>query len=193
MNNIGKIMLVCGAIFMIFSVLIVTQFPPLWSLLTPRPPKPEIIYGEFPFKLEYEIQGERIVLEDTIIIEYDGIGWNAGYGNHNVWASRLASGNDLLIELFRNDSELVIFHSYAISSGVYLMGEEADNAAYADPSVMAPGARCVNLMKDGRIRSYVKEGRLPNLSTVHTEELLNSYGIVFLNWEFTPPIENNFR
>lgn len=191
-------MFIVGGIFMVFSILIVTQFPLLWSLLTPRPPKPEIMYGEFPFKLEYEIQGERIVLEDTIIIEYDGISWNAGYGNHNVWASRLASGNDLLIELFRNDSELLHFHSYAISSGGYLMGEEANNAAYADPSATAPGARCidlegVDLMKDGRIRSYVKDGRLPTGRTVRTEELLNSYGIVFIKWEFAPPIENNFK
>ncbi|MFA8307240.1 YdgA family protein, partial [Paenibacillus alvei] len=38
--------------------------------LQPDPPRPEITYGEFPFKLVYEINGERKVIQDTVICEY---------------------------------------------------------------------------------------------------------------------------
>jgi len=36
------------------------------------PPEPEITYGEFPFRLEYEIDGERFVIEDVVIVEFMG-------------------------------------------------------------------------------------------------------------------------
>ena len=35
-------------------------------------PEPRIKYGEFPFKLIYEIDGKTMTIEDTIICEFDG-------------------------------------------------------------------------------------------------------------------------
>ncbi|WP_350339123.1 hypothetical protein [Paenibacillus polymyxa] len=37
-----------------------------------NPSRPEITYGKFPFRLEYEINGQRKVIQDTLICEYDG-------------------------------------------------------------------------------------------------------------------------
>ena len=50
---------------------------------------PEIRYGEFPFRLEYEINGERFVIEDTVICEFDGIGWNEAQGKFRKWKDYL--------------------------------------------------------------------------------------------------------
>lgn len=36
-------------------------------ILGPKPPRPAITRGEFDFRLEYEVDGERIVIEDTIV------------------------------------------------------------------------------------------------------------------------------
>ena len=41
--------------------------------LSPAPPRPEIIYSKFPFRLEYEINDKRVVIKDTVICEYDGV------------------------------------------------------------------------------------------------------------------------
>jgi len=61
--------------------------------LLPNPPKPGITYSEFPFRLVYEINGERKVIEDTLICEYDGIGMDEGRGKYRKWKEHLASGN----------------------------------------------------------------------------------------------------
>ena len=66
-----------------------------WMLLylgiafSPDPPRPEITRGEFPFRLEYEIDGKRVVIEDTLICEFDGFGMNEGAGKYRKWKGRL--------------------------------------------------------------------------------------------------------
>ena len=60
----------------------------------PDPPKPEITYAEFPFCLTYELNGEVIVIEDTIICEFDGYVVEGENGKYRAWSSRLKSGNE---------------------------------------------------------------------------------------------------
>lgn len=55
----------------------------LWA--SPAPPKPEITYGEFDFKLVYEIDGEVRTIEDTIICEFDGFHIDEGRGKTRRW------------------------------------------------------------------------------------------------------------
>ena len=59
------------------------------------PPLPVIRYGEFPFTLVYELNGEERVVEDTLICEYDRWDWSAGSGSYVRWKSRLDSGDEL--------------------------------------------------------------------------------------------------
>ena len=54
--------------FFLFTVIVF-----IWR--TPAPPLPEITYGEFPFRLEYELNEKLHVIEDTLIVEFDGF-WN---------------------------------------------------------------------------------------------------------------------
>ena len=62
----------------------------LGGLLEDDPPAPQITYAEFPVRLEYEVNGQKKVATDTLICEYDGVGWNEGNGKQ-----RLASGTSI--------------------------------------------------------------------------------------------------
>ena len=55
----------------------------LW--MSSAPPKPEITYGEFDFKLVYEIDGEIQTIEDTIICEFDGFNIDEVNGKTRRW------------------------------------------------------------------------------------------------------------
>lgn len=106
--------------------------------LLPDPPKPEITYGEFPFRLVYELNGERKVIEDTLICEYDGIGMNEGQGKYRKWKEHLASGKEklLLLELdnpaaLRSNRKVVKQEIYySTGSAQYYMGDMKDYKTY---------------------------------------------------------------
>ena len=57
----------------------------LFEVLAPNPPAPEVTYGEFPFSLVYEIDGERVEIKDTLVIEHKGVDYNEGMGKYNKW------------------------------------------------------------------------------------------------------------
>lgn len=61
---------------------------------TPAPPIPEITYGEFPFRLEYEKNGERFIIEDTIIAEFDrSTTGDALSRARRIWNTSLVEGD----------------------------------------------------------------------------------------------------
>ncbi|WP_336297944.1 hypothetical protein [Aneurinibacillus uraniidurans] len=81
----SKILLTLGIPLLLVVVIVAyLTLPWLFILvhiqLQPNPPRPEIIYGEFPFRLEYEINGQRKVIENILICEFDGFGANEGIG-----------------------------------------------------------------------------------------------------------------
>ena len=59
-------------------------------------PRPEITYGEFPFTLTYELDGEIKTIEDTIICEFDGFEAIGESGKYRKWKTYLKSGNERL-------------------------------------------------------------------------------------------------
>jgi len=63
--------------------------------LLPNPPAPVNKYGEFPFRLVYEIRGEQIIVEDALICEFVGREIDAARGKWLKWDERLASDNTL--------------------------------------------------------------------------------------------------
>ena len=157
----------------IFLFLTATQFPPLWSLMSPKPPRPEITYGEFPFRLEYELYGERFIVEDTVIVEYDGMGFNLGEGNYNAWKQRLASGNELVMDmtdivLFEaSDAELVCYY---IGIGKYYMG---DGGAAPEPYNIA-----ILNPESGSTSGWSKDA----------DYWFREYNLRIISWEFSDPI-----
>ncbi len=80
------------AVVVILSVLpwVITAVSALFSK---KPPEPKNKYGEFPFKLVYESGDKTITLEDSLVIEYLGTGYNEGIGKYNKWNTYYKSDN----------------------------------------------------------------------------------------------------
>lgn len=154
--------------------------------LLQNPPKPAITYGEFPFRLVYQINGETKVIEDTLICEYDGIGMDEGRGKYRKWKERLASGNQKILLLNTDGSSGIASGNkktieqeiyYDPGSGGYYMGEGSEgyqqsipNASFSEKYQDGSGA-------DGIIRA---------------DELFKKYQIKLISWDIAQPITNNF-
>ncbi|MFX3673182.1 MAG: hypothetical protein ACE3JQ_01870 [Paenisporosarcina sp.] len=142
--------------------------------LEPNPPRPEITYGEFPFRLEYEINGERKVIQDTIICEYDGIGSNIGQGKFRKWKQRLASGNEN-ITLLKVDETKEIY--YPAGGADYYMDDMGEYESF-EPF---PNAAI-----------FETDGRSTHSGSISAEELLKEYNIKLISWDASQPIKNSF-
>ncbi len=172
----------CLGIFLLLAFLIIGFFTLPWLAifigiqLQPNPPEPEITYGEFPFRLVYEINGERKVIEDTLICEYDGIGMNEGQGKYRKWKERLASGNENILLLKVNNTQEIYYNS---GPADYYMGDMGEGVTY---SHNFPHACQYKKYANGN-SSYV---------TISADELFKNYNIKLISWDFTKPIKNNF-
>nr|WP_276565010.1 hypothetical protein [Brevibacillus halotolerans] len=148
----------------------------LGSSLLPNPPRPEITYGEFPFRLEYEIKGKRSVIQDTLICEYDGIGINEGQGKYREWKKHLASGKQQILLLKIDDSKEIY---YDPGPARYYMDDMNEGVTYIHGF---PNAIYFEKYADGSTR----DGIIP------ADELLTKYNIKLISWDYTQPIKNNF-
>ena len=150
---------------------------------------PEIKYGEFPFRLEYEINGQAIVIEDTIICKHNGHSGGNWWSN---WNASLTSGEqekfswtmyNQAIYLKIDDVNNICFllgsadHYMGLYKFYNVLGNEHDYDSYqvrafqivgSDFPVSATGAQLIS-----------------------DDELLNKYGIRIISWEPSPPIENS--
>ena len=95
------IAIVLVAVVVFFFYIFVYPWFIIWLVLVilPNPPKPAIRYGEFPFRLTYELNGETKTIEDVAICEFDGYGERSEAGQDRKWKTHLKSGlDDLLYE-----------------------------------------------------------------------------------------------
>lgn len=148
-------------------------FVGIW--LEPNPPRPEIRYGEFPFRLEYEINGQRIVIEDTLICEYDGIGADEGRGKYRKWKQKLTSGNERITLLKVGDKKETYYHP---GSAKYYMGDFDSPIEYQ------------HRFPDANI--FEKEGGITSNRLIRADQLLEQYNIKLISWDYTEPINNSF-
>jgi len=147
------------------------------GITTPNPPKPEITYGEFPFTLVYEINGEEKVVEDTLICEYDGVEWAGDFVIwYYKWKCSLKSGNDNdRITLLKVDEDTEIY--YRVS------GWNMENPAALYTDYFSKSAWRVEIYPDYEVSGY----------TVSEEELLDTYGITIVSWEICASEEGVFK
>lgn len=183
-----KIPIIVGVPLLLILAIIVyfTVWP--WAMiavgisLLPNPSKPEITYGEFPFRLEYEINGERKVIEDTLICEYDGIGMDEGQGKYRKWKGYLASEKErlLLLEVdtpvaLRSDRKVVKQEIYyPIGSARYYMGDVKEYETYKQSF---PDACYSEKYEDGGTSSGI----------IRADELFEKYNIKLISWDYTQP------
>lgn len=166
------LLLLVGAIIVLISLPWAFLF--IGLQLEPNPPAPDIRYGEFPFRLEYEIDGQRKVIEDTLLCEFDGFGSDEGRGKYRKWKQRLASGGTTEILL---DVHLSKEISFFPGSAEYYMGE-SDNV---ENDSSYPNA--VYFEKDGIVSI---SGFIP------ADQLFEEYQIKLISWDASPPIKNEF-
>ena len=162
---------------MLFIVFGGLNFFPSWML----GPSPEITRAEFPFRLEYEVNGEVFVAEDVLICEFAGNRWDASMGVHHTWSAHFESGITR-ITLYRDDAVEVFFHPAreTWSAGIFMgYRREGRNRTTNDTF---PGAVRTNNFYTGEESRFIS-----------AEDLLELYNIRLLHWEIAPPITNVFR
>ncbi len=147
------------------------------GVLSEDPPQPEYQYGEFPFKIVYEFNGEKIILEDVLVIEHKGVSsWSTGRGKQNVWNVYLKSGEVELSSFLGNDyalslavaeeKEIMIF----LGNCEYYMGLEPDQRRYTTKGMVT-----------GDVFIY------PSCDMI-CEEIYHEYGFTIIEACFSSPI-----
>lgn len=143
------------------------------GLFMSKPSAPQITYGEFPFRLEYEINGEKLVVEDTMICEYDGVGWNEGWGKFRKWKGYLENSDEESVLLINDNTRKIYCF---VGSAEYYMGDER----YPKKRPLTP-------------RVYMVKLDDMDTTTFTQEELLEKYKIKLISWDFSEPIINDFK
>ena len=157
-------------------------------------PAPQITEGEFPFVVEYEMNGERYFIEDTVVCSF------AGYDLSNpfpfmdysrIWYASLKSGEErtrLLLELKENtesvlikgrintESKVILFYG----SGGYYLGDPEDTERVP----------CINYVEEYKTSEKVTHNEVTPLTNEQLEEY---FGIKIIRFEFSSPIENKFK
>lgn len=176
-----KILVNLVGLLTLMAVLIILVFSMPWLLMhyginsLPNPPEPAITYGEFPFRLEYELNGQRMVIQDRLICEYAGVGSDEGRGKYREWKEKLANGEER-VTLLVVDENTEIF--YDPGPAYYYMGDMQERKSFIHkfPNALV-------MRKDGKFTTY---------SLIEASELLQQYNIQLIRWEYTQPIENSF-
>jgi hypothetical protein len=159
---------VVGGVFLILPRFIF----PFFASISPKIPEPEITYGEFPFRNEYELDGQIHVIEDVVIAEFDGFEFSTGsMKRERTWRTSLASGR---IELpFEGENDIY----FSRGNARYYMGEIVQ-ALIFKPHILISGEIGVS--------SSVE------LELEEAQDILAEYGITLISWEISEPIINNF-
>lgn len=203
----GKIFLIIGIVVLSIILLIGASYLFVLSgaifSFGSNPPKPEITYGEFPFKLTYELNGEIKVIEDVAICEFDGFGPRSSAGQSRKWKSSLKSGNGLSFSADekKNETDMVwitlldtrqtndtdslgnkVLELYFFGgNGHYYMG---DKLGGHDRN--AQGFDYISYL-------YQKVDGTIGHSSFNADEAWEKYKIRFISWEIADPIQNTFK
>lgn len=145
--------------------------------LSPNPPTPQTKYGEFPFSLVYEIDGEIIEAKDVLICEFDGFGFSEGSGEkYRKWKSHFKSGNTR-ITLLRAD-EIEIF--FGPGAAAFYMGDP--DYVFENPTIF-PDASYTRDFDNQTVNAYI----------ISADEMWEKYKIRLISWEAAEPIRNIFK
>lgn len=168
-------LLVVVVILSPFIFWFVGSFVYIW-LFTPNPPEPEITYGEFPFELIYEIDGEVVTIQDVYVCEYVGIGANEGSGKYRVWKEYIKSTmaeNLILLE----DGNLKL--ACSLGGAEYYMSDP-----YIEKHEFTPYIYYI-------IHPNEYGGTSSGVNDI--ESLLTQYKLKLISWKLSEPIQNSFN
>lgn len=156
---------------------------------------PQITEGEFPFVVEYERNGQRYLIEDTVVCSFKGYDkTNPFYPYYpRTWDASLKENSEVVrtfIELepdtesvltkgrINSESRIVLYYG----QGGYYLGDPDDS----DDSDKGP---CINYVENYKTSEKVTHSEVTALTYEQLEEY---FGIKIIRFEFSSPIENTF-
>jgi len=185
-KTITALSIICILVIVIIALLYLFVLSGAFSILMPKPPEPQITYGEFPFSITYEVNGEIRVYEDSLICEYAGIESRGTAGKYRIWNSKLKSGNVNICLLKVADSELTYEISTSAGLPEYYMGDfQYGQDRYDYESVM----------HDERYLGYreLKNDEVINSYSIEKEKVFEKFKLRIIERKYSQPIENKFE
>ena len=157
-------------------------------------PRPEITSGEFPFRLEYELDGEHHVIEDTLLAEFDGIVGALPTPGAIKFPVRRWRGTLLYNDEYI-DAAYVVYPEISIKQTEDIqIGFSPGIAEWYMGDISVLSAQHVPHFKFSRVE--IGNGQWGSIR-VHVNdkdhELFVEHGITIIRWEYTPPIVNHFE
>ena len=182
-----KMLLIIGISAGVIVLLVVLCFmftvTGAFSIFMPNPPKPEIIYGEFPISVTYELNGETKVIEDTIICEFDGFESHGTAGKYRKWKSRLKSGNEYITLIKGNDGNVTFEIRLSYGSPNYYMGDLRYNSRETYKKML--------FNKELNYTQWENDVQTGKILT--EDETLEKYKLKIIDVQYSLPIQNGFK
>ena len=173
-------------VIVIIALLYLFVLSGAFSILMPKPPAPQITYGEFPFSITYEVDGEIKIYEDTLVCEFDGFKHYGTGGVRREWKSHLKSGNVNVCLLKTSDAELTYEISTDAGLPEYYMGDFQYGQDRYDYE---------NVMHDERYLGYreLKNDEVINSYSIEKEKVFEKFKLRIIERKYSQPIENKFE
>ena len=171
-------------VILLVPVIAVLLIPPVgfavvqWIKL-PNPPEPTIRYGEFPFELVYEIDGEIVTVNDVYICEYTGIALTSECcAKERSWKGYVKSSRESGVFLTEDKTEEGTIKIYCSvgSARIYM-----DDERYGKTSGWTPKVYSIETTDRTSTTCFLGE------------EIMEKYHIKLISWKFSDPIENTFE
>ncbi len=165
-------------------------------------PAPSITDGEFPFIVEYEMNGETFLIEDSVVCMFDGYNSASntfgifGFPSSRKWEEGLKSGNEnafgiWLLDLEENTESVFTEGRINYESRIILQYGSAEYYM-DDPDEV--------LRDEPRIVYYEEYSEPPDhfpievqFTALTNQQLEEKFGIKIIRFEFCQPIENTFQ
>ena len=178
-KKITKIIIIVFIAFLVMSM-ITPLVLYLHSFSITDPLEPEIKYAEFPFELVYEINGEIITVNDTYVCEYDGVSVYEGTQKARQWKGYVKSiGDEDLALVLVQDGNTYLVCTLG-SPGYYMKDPDYE---YGEPR-----PQIIYVIKPNDMGG-VSSGVAPET----LDPLLEKYQLKIISWEFSDPIENEYK
>lgn len=155
---------------------------------------PQITDGEFPFVLEYEINSERYIIEDTVVCKFDGYDLSNSFpfmDYSRTWYQSLKSGEEqkrLILQLEDNTESVLVKGRINTESKVNLF--YGDGGYYLGDPEDAERGPCINYVEEYKTSEKVTHNEVTLLTN---EQLEKYFGIKIIRFEFSEPIDNRFE
>ena len=159
-----------------------------FSIFMSNPPKPEITYGEFPFALEYEIDGVNYKIEDTIVCEFDGFKSLGTAGKYRQWKTFLKSGNEYVTLLDLTSLNEINEYGHVMQELYFYYG----NAEYYMGDENRYMQRDAQSFEEVCYKCQRNDGGISH-SAYSAEKAYEKYKIKLIKWECESPIKNTFK